>query len=296
MKHSAGRIAAAMRFAIAAVTLAVCSLVAIEWGAGRTAAQSSCFVTLADGQVQGGNLGAACAFLGIPYAESTAGDNRWRPPQPADPWAPSLLTATVPPPTCPLVAVVGPPNVSGVEDCLKLNVWAPNPLPAEPAPVIVWLHTGAFTVTSANFPGSNGRRLASETGVIVVAPNYRLGPFGFLAHSGLAAEDPLGSSGNYGLLDQQAALRWVRDNIAQFGGDPDNVTVAGTSAGGQSVGLQLVSPGSEGLFHRAIIQSAYPTGHWTSDEEAKAQGDTTTGPRARRSHLLGTNGRRCRHS
>ena len=95
---------------------------------------------------------------------------------------------------------------------------------------------------------------------------------GFLAHSALAGEDLQGSTGNYGLLDQQAALRWVRDNIAQFGGDPGNVTIAGTSAGGQSVGLQLVSPATEGLFHRAVIQSAYPTSRWTSGQEAQAQG------------------------
>ena len=116
MTRSSGRMTAAMRLAVAAMTLLLCSLMPTGWGAGRAAAQSSCFVTLADGQVQGGNLGAACAFLGIPYAASTAGDNRWRPPQPADPWAPSVLTATVPPATCPLIAVAGPPVVSGVED------------------------------------------------------------------------------------------------------------------------------------------------------------------------------------
>jgi para-nitrobenzyl esterase len=163
--------------------------------------------------------------------------------------------------------------VSGDENCLKLNVWAPDPLPSTPAPVIVWLHTGAFIAASANFPGSNGQKLAETTGAIVVAPNYRLGPFGFLVHSALAAEDPNGSSGNYGLLDQGAALQWVRDNIAQFGGDPGSVMLAGTSAGGQSVGLHLVSPHSMGLFHRASVQSAYPTSRWTTAAEAAAQGN-----------------------
>jgi para-nitrobenzyl esterase len=161
----------------------------------------------------------------------------------------------------------------GDENCLKLNVWVSNPPPVEPAPVLVWLHTGGFIAASGFFAGHRGQTLAAETGVIVVSPNYRLGPFGFLAHSALAVTDPTGSSGNYGLLDQQAALRWVRDNIAQFGGDPNNVTIAGTSAGGHSVGLQLVSPGSAGLFHRAIMQSAYPTSRWMSDAEAKGQGD-----------------------
>jgi para-nitrobenzyl esterase len=249
----------------------------VEWRALRATAQSSCFVTLADGPVQGSNLGVACAFRGIPYGAPTGGDNRWRPPQAVDPW-PSVLDGTGAvagtPVGCPSVSFFGQaPSFSGNENCLTLNVWVRNPLPARKAPVIVWLHTGAFTGASGNFAGHRGQTLAAETGVIVVAPNYRLGPFGFLAHPALAAEDPSGSSGNYGLLDQQAALRWVRDNIAVFGGDPRNVTIAGTSAGGQSAGLQLVSPGSAGLFHRAIIQSAYPTTRWRSDTEAKSQGE-----------------------
>ena len=231
----------------------------------------SCFVTLVAGDVQGVDAGASCLFSGIPYAASTGGSNRWRPPEPAAPWAPGVFNANTAPLSCASLNAAGMPT--GSEDCLKLNVWARNPLPAIPAPVIVWIHTGSFTSASANIAGTNGRVLAEETGAIVVAPNYRLGPFGFLAHPALAAEDPHGSAGNYGLLDQQAALRWVRDNIAQFGGDPSNVTLAGTSAGGQSVGLQLVSPASEGLIHRAIVESAYPTTRWTSASEALAVGD-----------------------
>jgi para-nitrobenzyl esterase len=231
-------------------------------------------VTLADGQVQGSNLGPSCAFLGIPYALSTAGPNRWRPPHAPEPWS-GILDATGTPVNCPSISFFGPmPSISGDENCLKLNVWVRNPLPASPVPVIVWFHTGAFTGASGNFAGSRGHVLAAERDVIVVAPNYRLGPFGFLAHSALAAEAPSGASGNYGLMDQQAALRWVRDNIAALGGDPGNITIAGTSAGGQSVGLQMVSPGSQGLFHRAIIQSAYPTTRWTPDAEARAEGET----------------------
>ena len=238
----------------------------------HTSAQVTCFVTIADGPVQGASLGQACSFLGVPYAASTASGNRWRPPQPVTGWT-SILNA-VAPANCPAISFFGQtPSIAGDEDCLKLNIWTRNPMPESPAPVIVWLHTGAFTGASGNFAGHRGQALAAETGVIVVAPNYRLGPLGFLAHSLLAAEDAAGSTGNYGLLDQQAALRWVRDNIAQFGGDPDNVTIAGTSAGGQSVGLQLVSPGSRELFHRAIVQSAYPTSRWTSAEEAREQGD-----------------------
>jgi para-nitrobenzyl esterase len=141
-------------------------------------------------------------------------------------------------------------------------------------PVIVWLHTGSFVAASNNFASHNGQRLAQETGVIVVSPNYRLGPLGFLAHPALAAEDPAHPvSGNYGLLDQRLALQWVRDNIAAFGGDPNNVTLAGTSAGADSVGLHLVSPGSGGLFQRAVIESGTPTIRWPTQTEAFAQGD-----------------------
>jgi para-nitrobenzyl esterase len=157
---------------------------------------------------------------------------------------------------------------------LKLNVWVRDPTPGARAPVIVWIHTGGFVSASANFAGSNGKRFTEETGVIVVEANYRLGPLGFLAHTALESEDrSRHSTGNYGLLDQRAALLWVRDNIAQFGGDPNNVTLAGTSAGGQSVGLHMVSPGSAGLFHRAVVQSAYPTTGWTSRDAGVAQGD-----------------------
>jgi para-nitrobenzyl esterase len=134
-----------------------------------------------------------------------------------------------------------------------LNVWTPNPLPVEGAPVVVWIHGGGFSNASANFAPQNGQNLAALTGAIIVAPNYRLGPFGFLRHDALAAEDS--AAGNYGLLDQRAALSWVRDHIAAFGGNPDNVTIAGQSAGGHSVSLHLIAQGSSGLFHRAVMQS-----------------------------------------
>jgi para-nitrobenzyl esterase len=259
------------RWALVAVVSAV-SFVAGHEGAPPAAAQATCFVTLPDGDVQGGNLGPSCAFLGIPYAASSAGPNRWKPPQPATPWT-TVLNATGTPINCAQVSFFGTtPSFAGDENCLKLNVWTPNPLPTAPVPVIIWLHPGAFTGASGFFAGSRGQTFAAETGLIVVAPNYRLGAFGFLAHAALSAEDPLGSSGNYGLLDQRAAMRWVRDNIARFGGDPDNVTLAGTSAGGQSVGLHMTSPGSAGLFHRAVIQSAYPTSRWATEAEANEQG------------------------
>jgi len=230
----------------------------------------SCYVTTASGDVEGLDVGASCAFLGIPYAAPPVNALRWKPPQPAAPWA-TAYPAITNPPNCPNVNA-GPP--AGNEDCLKMNVWVRNPLPSTPAPVIVWLHTGGFVAASANFQSHKGQRLAEETGVIIVAPNYRLGPLGFLVHSALAAEDPQHPvSGNYGLLDQRAALQWVKDNIAAFGGDPNNVTLAGTSAGADSVGLHMVSPGTGGLFHRAVIHSGTPTIRWPTHAEAAAQGD-----------------------
>ena len=269
MTRAVGRMAAVPRSMIL-LSLLIPGAVVLHTVSDTATAQQACLVTVHDGPVQGSNLGEACAFLGIPYAASTAGANRWRPPQPPAAWT-SVLNATGTPASCPALSATGTPM--GSENCLTLNVWVRNPRPETPAPVIVWLHTGAFIAASANFSGSRGQTLAAESNLVIVAPNYRLGPFGFLSHPALSAEDPHGASGNYGLMDQQAALRWVRDNIAAFGGDPGNVTLAGTSAGGQSVGLQLVSPASQDLFHRAIVQSAYPTTRWTPASEAAVQGD-----------------------
>ena len=233
-------------------------------------AEEACVASTPSGPVQGVLRGAGCTYLGIPYAAPPVGDLRWKPPQPNAPWAPAVASATSAPPTCAQINMMGQPT--GSEDCLLLNIWAPL-RPAQ-APVIVWFHTGGFQATSANFAASNGEQFAQERNAIVVAPNYRLGPFGFLAHSALTLEDPAyKSSGNYGLLDQRAALVWVRDHIAAFGGNPRNVTVAGTSAGSQSVSLHLVSPASAGLFRRAIMQSGVASARWTNAAEAEAQGE-----------------------
>jgi para-nitrobenzyl esterase len=253
-----------------AVILVVAVAIAHDFTDTVLAQSVSCSVTTANGDIEGVDRGASCAFLGIPYAAPPIGPLRWKPPQPASPW--TLFRATTAPLSCSNIQPAG--TLGGSEDCLKLNVWVPDPMPSTPVPVIVWLHTGGFVGASANFASHNGQRLAEETGVIVVAPNYRLGAFGFLAHTALAAEDPTyPSSGNYGLLDQRAALAWVRDNIDRFGGDPHNVTLAGTSAGADSVGLHLVSPGSAGLFHRAIVESGAPTVRWPTHAEAANQGD-----------------------
>ncbi len=231
---------------------------------------STCFITTPSGAIQGQDLGASCAFLGIPYAAAPLENLRWQPPQPSPPWSPSILFATSPP----LCAPEPGWAAAGSEDCLKLNVWIPKRTPTPPAPVIVWIHTGAFVAASANFAAHNGQKLAEQNGVIVVAPNYRLGPFGFLAHSALTNENPdYRSSGNYGLLDQRAAMVWVRDNIASLGGDPGNITIAGQSAGAHSVSLHLVSPRSAGLFHRAVMESGYASSRWKTREEAESQGN-----------------------
>jgi para-nitrobenzyl esterase len=235
-----------------------------------SAQAGSCFATTVSGGVQGVDRGASCAFLGIPFAAPPTGSLRWHRPQPAAPWDPLILNATVAPPPCAQLNVAtGLP--SGSENCLQLSVWTPNPVPAYDAPVIVWFHPGSFVNASANFAPQNGEKLAALTGAIVVAPNYRLGPFGYLRQAALAGEDS--AAGNYGFLDQRAALVWVRDHIAAFGGDPGKVTIAGQSAGAHSVSLHLVSPGSNGLFHRAIMQSGYATYRWRTAAEAESQGD-----------------------
>jgi para-nitrobenzyl esterase len=171
----------------------------------------------------------------------------------------------------------GSPTTIGSEDCLKLNVWVPDSAPANLAPVIVWIHTGAFQAASINLADSNPRKLVERTGAIVVAANYRLGPFGFMGHRALTAEDPAyPSSGNYGFLDQRAALEWVRDHIAAFGGDPSNVTIAGQSAGAHSVAFHLVSPASAGLFRRAILMSGFASTRQGTLGDAEALGDRLT--------------------
>ena len=191
-------------------------------------------------------------FAGIPYAAPPVGSLRWQPPAPAQPWH-GVRDATRPGPRC-LQDPGGDPEFGRQtdEDCLSLNVWTP-PVDAggEKLPVMVWIHGGAFINGSAGT--YDARWLASRGDMIVVTLNYRLGAMGFLAHPALG---PPGDVGNYGLADQQAALRWVRDNIADFGGDAGKVTLAGESAGGMSVCDHLVAPDSAGLFRAAIIQSA----------------------------------------
>lgn len=187
-------------------------------------------------------------FDGIPYAAPPIGALRWQPPEPAAPWQ-GIRDATHTGPRCMQDASDLEMGRRTSEDCLTLNVWTP-PRSNDKRPVMVWIHGGAFINGSSGIYDS--RLLASRGDIVVVTLNYRLGALGFLAHPSLGAP---GAVGNYGLADQQAALRWVRDNIANFGGDPDAVTIAGESAGGMSVCDHLVAPASAGLFRAAIIQS-----------------------------------------
>jgi para-nitrobenzyl esterase len=198
-------------------------------------------------------------FLGVPFAAPPVGERRWRPPQPVDSWS-GARAATAFGPACTQGALDGSgPNTS--EDCLTLNVWtaAPDTPPSERRPVMVWIYGGAFMRGHPYRPEMDGRELARR-GAVVVSFNYRVGPLGFLAHPALDAESPRRVSGNYGLLDQIAALQWVRRNIARFGGDSTRVTVFGVSAGAMSVGMLIASPLATGLFQRAIMESGTGAG------------------------------------
>ncbi|RZJ84684.1 MAG: carboxylesterase family protein, partial [Brevundimonas sp.] len=215
-------------------------------------------VTAQAGAVRGATDGGIANFKGIPFAAPPVGEMRWRPPAPAARWtgvrdATRFGAACIQP--TPVIQTVYSANIGATsEDCLTLNVWTPST--TGKAPVMVWIHGGALVSGSSKETLYDGARLARE-GVVVVSINYRLGVLGWLAHPDLSAETPLGISGNYGLMDQVAALEWVKRNIGSFGGDPDNVTIAGESAGGLSVLYLMASPLADGLFDRAIAQSAY---------------------------------------
>jgi para-nitrobenzyl esterase len=207
------------------------------------------------GTISGIRENGLSVYKGVPFAAPPVGDLRWRPPVHATPWTGTRKTAAFAP-SCMQVGVSmpgeTPPTVS--EDCLYLNIWTPSKSPQERLPVIVWIYGGGYVNGSASMPLYWGDQLAHK-GVIVVTIAYRLGPLGFLAHPELTRESPHHSSGNYGLMDQIAALEWIQRNIAAFGGDPKNVTIAGQSSGAISVSILMASPLAKGLFHRAIGES-----------------------------------------
>jgi para-nitrobenzyl esterase len=218
-------------------------------------------------------------WLGIPFAKPPVGALRWRAPQRPEPWTETLDALAYGPGCVQLANPLGgdassaPGSLVGSEDCLRLNVWSPRfdpssvPDGADRLPVMLWIHGGGNTIGRAG-PEYSGSMLASSHRLVVVSINYRLGPFGWFAHPALRDATPRGevSSGNFGTLDIIAALEWVREDIQYFGGDPDNVTIFGESAGGTNVVSMLVSPLARGLFHRAIVQS----GSTASSSEARA--------------------------
>lgn len=212
-------------------------------------------IAIDSGQIEGSQIGATRVFKGIPYAAPPVGPLRWRPPQPVTLWR-GVRKAIRYSPACPQPGVYPPdaPQEPTSEDCLTLNVWAPAVKNAGKLPVMVWIHGGGLMNGSGSVPQYAGEQLAAR-GVIVVTLNYRLGVLGFLAHPELNKEAPYGGSGNYGLLDQIAALKWVNRNITALGGDPDRVTIFGQSSGSFSVSMLVSSPLAKGLFHRAIGQS-----------------------------------------
>lgn len=240
----------------------------LQWGleaqpaALRLSPESA--VTVTGGQIRGvlsGEHADLIAFKGVPFAAPPVGELRWRAPAPVVPWQGVRLADTTGS-ACPQRGPA-PQN----EDCLFLNVWTPRSV-AKPLPVMVWIHGGGFRLGTGN--SSDGAPLASK-GVVLVTLSYRLGVFGFLAHPALSAESGHRASGNQGLMDMVAALEWVRNNIAAFGGDPRRVTIFGESAGGGAVAALMLVPQAKGLFHRAIAESPYVHG-WDRPLATRARG------------------------
>jgi para-nitrobenzyl esterase len=258
-------------------------------------------VQIAAGTLHGASTGSAIAFRGIPYARPPVGALRWQPPQPPLSWqgvreamqpgsACTQRTSGLTPFFAPMAQAYGSdfeqPAIKSSEDCLYLDVWVPEWPLQRPLPVMVWLHGGSNTVGSGTQSTYDGVSLTRH-GVLLVTLNYRLGALGFFSHPELTAESPHHSSGNYGLLDQLAALNWVKQNIAQFGGDPDNVTLFGESAGAIDATRLMTSPLAAGLFKRVISESgpAFESGQTLSQAEvfgsavsALASGDAQSTP------------------
>ena len=222
------------------------------------AAGASNQVTIPDGTLQGSTVAGTNvrAFLGIPFAAPPVGKLRWQPPQPVHPWQ-GVRKAVAFGPRCMQRRVYSDMvfrDKGPSEDCLYLNVWTPAHSAAQRLPVMFWIYGGGFQAGATSEPRQEGMNLAKK-GVVVVSCNYRLAIFGFFAHPALAKESPYHAAGNYGLMDQIAALRWVEQNISAFGGDPNNVTIFGESAGSWSVSQLMASPLAKGLFQKAIGES-----------------------------------------
>jgi para-nitrobenzyl esterase len=254
------------------------------------AAGSDALVQIDAGALRGNYIGSTVAFRGIPYARPPVGELRWAAPLPVVPWQ-GVKEASQPGSACTqpaagLVPFIAPmakaygssfaqPAVQSSEDCLYLDVWAPQWPAKQALPVMVWLHGGSNTVGSGTQSTYDGVSL-TQHGVVLVTLNYRLGVMGFFSHPELSKESPHHGSGNYGLLDQLAALTWVKRNIAQFGGDPDNVTLFGESAGAIDAARLMASPLSAGLFRRVISESGPAFEQARSLSEAEAFGSAVS--------------------
>lgn len=245
-----------------AVIFAAAVSAAVLWAAmpmdaqGRAPRNSAPTVTISTGQLLGATADGVTYFKGIPYALPPVGNLRWRPPQPAAPWkgareavnyGADCMQLPFPPDAAPL-------RTTPSEDCLYVNVWRPATPSAQPLPVMVWIYGGGYVNGGSSPAVYDGSQFARQ-GLVFVSFNYRLGRFGFFAFPGLTAESGSGPTGNFGFMDQIAALQWVQKNIAAFGGDPHQVTIFGESAGGGSVHALLGSPLAKGLFQRAMIES-----------------------------------------
>jgi para-nitrobenzyl esterase len=261
--------------------LAAMTLFGAGCGGGSTTAETTMEVPqLDDGPISGVLEDGVWTYKGIPFAAPPVGELRWREPQPVEPWS-DVLACESYGPACPQPDSdwTGMMDVGYTdEDCLYLNVWTPAESPGEKLPTMVWIHGGAFTSGAGSLPIYDGHNLAGKN-LVVVTINYRLDALGLMAHPLLSEESGSGVSGNYGLLDQVAALEWVRDNIDVLGGDPDNVTVFGESAGGMSILDLMVSPLAEGLFDRAIVESGpmldlgLPINEFPTLQEAEKTGE-----------------------
>ncbi len=260
-------------------------------GAGASFAEVRSHAVVETGELAGDIEEGLRVFEGIPYAAPPVGELRWRAPKPPAPWS-GVRQAKEFGPACPQAPSKDVRAEDMSENCLTLNVWSPARHPEDRLPVMVWLHGGAFTNGSARMPVYNGANLASK-GVVVVTLNYRLGFFGFFGHPLLTEEAKAENAptANFGLLDQVAALQWVKRNIEAFGGDPSNVTLFGESAGGISTLALMTAPAAHGLFHKAIIQSG--GGRWVAPTLASPAGKLLAaheiGERAARAFGLGEN-------
>ncbi|HUO92109.1 MAG TPA: carboxylesterase family protein [Rhizomicrobium sp.] len=238
-------------------------------GLNASANAETVSLTIAQGALAGTQEDGILVFKDIPFAAAPVGPLRWRAPQPGPSWQ-GVRAADRFGDICPQPRVSWAPALPQNEDCLSLNVWTPDA--QAKLPVMVWIYGGAFITGSSALPTYTGVDLAKH-GVVVVSFNYRLGWLGFFNHPALAADAPNEAHGNYGLMDQIAALEWVKKNIASFGGDPDNVTIFGESAGGMSVNDLMASPRAKGLFNKAISESGLGL---TSSPTAQASAEAAT--------------------